>query len=119
MAGGVAQPVRTCRLASGGLNRCLIYWWLLGRWQPADVKGGRNVVLILQLLVLHHGRRLIWWRLVWLLLRRGQKRTESSLSAIPKDVLRMVVGLVIKDETARLEPLYMGRVQAGGGSWRG
>ena len=46
-------------------------------------------------------------KLVWTLLRRAQKRDEKcKLSLISKDALRVVVGWVVKAETARLEAVY-------------
>jgi len=49
-------------------------------------------------------------KLVWTLLRRAQKRDEEcTLSLIPKDALRIVVGWVVTAETARLEAAYSPR----------
>ena len=62
-----------------------------------------------------HGKA--YGKLVWLLLRRAQKR-PGIISLIPRDALRIVVAFVRAGETARLDHLYSSRVAAGGSSWR-
>ena len=66
----------------------------------------------------HHGK--VYGKLVWLLLRRAQRRRPGDLLAlIPRDALRIIVNATIVDETARLEQLYSARLKAGAPSYRG
>jgi len=66
----------------------------------------------------HHGKA--YGKLVWLLLRRAQRRCPGGLlSTIPRDALRIIVNATIVDETARLEQLYSARLKTGAPSYRG
>lgn len=66
----------------------------------------------------HYGKA--YGKLVWLLLRRAQRRIpQHPLALLPRDALRMILANVIEDETTRLKQLYSGRLLAGAPSFRG
>ena len=66
----------------------------------------------------HYGKA--YGKLVWLLLRRAQRRSpQHPLALLPRDALRMILANVIEDETTRLKQLYSGRLLAGSSSFRG